>query len=47
MGEGGKGSGLEQVLWEQDPDCVERRVWLEVGPRDGMLVGKGLGKVVW
>ena len=38
---GGKGSGLEQVLWEQDLDCAGRRVGLEVGPRDGILVGQG------
>lgn len=43
-GGGGKESRLEQVLWEEDLDCAGRRVRLGVELRDGMLVGRGLGK---
>lgn len=39
-------SKLEQILWEEGLDCEGRRVWLGVVPRDGILEGKGLGKVV-
>lgn len=41
----GKGYGLEQVLWEENMDCVGMRVWLGIGPRNEMLAGKGLEKL--
>lgn len=42
---GAKESGSEQDPWGEDLDCAgrRRRLWAEL--RDGMLVGKGLGRV--
>lgn len=40
-----EGKGQDQVLWEEDLDCVGMRVWVGVRPRNGILEGQGLEKV--